>query len=161
MKGLIYAECKPDKTLIETILGNVDVIHSYGKSRVIERLSKSRKECIGMIDEDPNKSMPNRFKTEFVLIHDHQEFKIKVFKHLNKDAYLVMLCPRLEEWIIEACRETNISPSLFNLPNDPEKLHRIININTRNLVRLINYLIDRSERLQKLREILNMPTSKV
>lgn len=162
MNPIIVAECKPDITLISILRINIDTRHTHGKSRVIKILTKSHEPAIGLVDEDPNRPLPRSFRTNFVLVYEFKSSDLKVFKHNKKDSYLVMLSPRLEEWILNACKEANISPWHYNLPDDPDKLHGIININIRGLVNLLDHLLlIESNRLQHLKKIFHDLLSKL
>ena len=154
MKLLIYVECKPDEALIETLLGSKDIIHSYGKARVIKVLSESNRKVMGLVDEDPGTPLPKDFSKNFLLKENYDEFDIKIFKHVDRESYLILLRPRLEEWILKACKEVEISPTKFGLPQDPDKLHRLININISSFTNLLDYLSTKSKRVQKLRHII-------
>jgi len=68
----------------------------------------------------------------------------------SRNNTLIILCPRLEEWILEAAREANVDLQKYNLPNDPAKLHQQINIQIDKFQRLIERLKTKSNRLKKL-----------
>ncbi|MHA1267051.1 MAG: hypothetical protein ACTSRS_17565 [Candidatus Helarchaeota archaeon] len=73
------------------------------------------------------------------------------------NSVLIVLCPRLEEWIIKAADLCKMNmESKFNLPRDPRRLKRIINYRLENLKRLINELRGISQRVSKLEKLLRM-----
>jgi hypothetical protein len=66
----------------------------------------------------------------------------------------LVLCPELEEWIIAASREAGIEMADFDLPNDPEKLREIINLNIDKFEKLIDALKGKSKRIAELERCL-------
>jgi len=55
-------------------------------------------------------------------LHNHG---IKVLYDSGNNNFLIVLCPRLEDWIINA-GESNLDTRRFGLPNDQPKLHEVI-----------------------------------
>lgn len=150
---MIYVECKPDLALVRAIteIPRKEIIHEGGKSEVCRRLEK-RMNCKGLVDEDPQSSQPpyiRRMKEE----RDLSKHKVKILHDNSNENYLVVLCPRLEEWILEAAKEANIDVRNYNLPDDPAKLHEEINFNLKKLEELIKALRN-FNRLKTLKRLL-------
>lgn len=127
---MIFVECKPDYTLVKYItnIRRRDIIHEFqGKGGVCNQLRK-RRNCKGLVDDDPFSVQP-RYVQNARLEDDLSEHDIKVLHDDINDNYLVVLCPRLEDWVLKAAREAGIDVRKYNLPNDAVKLHREININ--------------------------------
>lgn len=135
---------------------------------MIKRYQKNRKhkKIIGIIDEDTSthsKNLP--FEKGFKEIRNFNREEIKLL-HKSKnaiDAILIVLCPRLEEWMLRAAEEANHDPKKYNLHNSANKLHAE-GRNPRNfykLKRLLEGILGNSPRLDKLIELLNckMPNS--
>ena len=150
----ILVECKPDMALIESLEIPGYLFHSTGKSRVIRRIIKDNNPSIGIIDEDPGKPYPKSFKEEFDLVEESSQYSFKIMRHKNKPSYLILLNPRLEEWILEACKEVSISPLIYSLPEDPDELHKRINLNVTHLMRLLDDIKERSGRIKALQGII-------
>ena len=126
---MIYVECKPDLALVKS-LTNVTrrgITHEFkGKGEICNRL-RQQTNCKGLIDEDPSSGQP-RYVKEARLENDLSEHEIKVLHDNTNNNYIIVLCPRLEEWVLKAAREAGIDVRKYNLSNDAAKLHREINL---------------------------------
>ncbi len=148
-------ECKPETILVQilTRTSRKNISHAGNKSELLKKLVEHFTNSKGIIDEDPWAYQPpflSRFeKTQDLTIHE-----IKVFRRKNRNNLLIMLCPRLEDWIIKAANEADIKPEQFGLPNSPEELHRLINIRTDNFKELVKRIKDKSNRIEKLTRYL-------
>ena len=152
---MIYVECKPDFTLVQS-LTNVtrrEITHEFkGKGEICNRL-REQTNCKGLVDEDPSSGQP-RYVKEARLENDLSEHDIKVLYHGSTDNRLIVLCPRLEEWILNAAREAGIDVRKYNLPNDGANLHRHINISLDKFESLLKDLKGSSSRLKTLKGLL-------
>lgn len=150
---MIYVECKPDFALVKSItsIPKGEIIHQKGKSRVCQKLEKD-KNCKGLLDEDPLSTQPP-YMREVKLEGDLFQAELKVFHDESNGNYLFVLCPRLEDWILEATKEAHLSMKKYGLPNTSEKLHRVINIDLSKFEKLLTDLKD-SQRLKTLRKLL-------
>jgi hypothetical protein len=150
---MIYVECKSDQALVRSItnIPRKEIIHEPGKSRVCEKLAKQRN-CRGLVDEDPLSTQPPYMK-KVRLENDLFQYELKVFYDESNRNYLFLLCPRLEEWILKAAQEVDLNVGGYHLPNIPEKLHRVINLNLDKFEGLLEGLKD-SKRLKTLGELL-------
>jgi hypothetical protein len=82
----------------------------------------------GVIDEDPYSPETISIKKQlknWKLVYNTNG--IKVWYNKNRKNYLIMLCPRLEDWILRILREEKIDITEYGLPKDSEKLHEVIN----------------------------------
>ncbi len=151
---MIYVECKPDGILVRalTTMPQREIIHEIkGKYEVVKKISR-RKSCGAVIDEDPASNQPAYLAT-MVTLQDLPERGLKVLGD-ESDNRIVVMCPRLGEWTIRAAREGRVDVSRFNLPDDPLKLHGIINADLRKFERLVEDLKD-SDRLRALSNVLS------
>ncbi|AMM40010.1 hypothetical protein HS1_000204 [Candidatus Desulfofervidus auxilii] len=154
MKYLI--ECKPDKLLIKLVTGapKKSVIHTANKTEVIKMLFKIPDDAIGIIDEDPGSSHPSHLK-KFRLKQDLSEHGLAMLEENDSGKKLVIIKPRLEEWLLRAGKESAISFKEYNLPETGKDLHKVINTNLERLKLVLKELLEeRCVRLQKLKEIL-------
>ncbi len=149
---MIYVECKPDFTLVKSITNILkrEIIHEGGKSEVCKRLER-QKNCRGLIDEDPQSIQPPYVK-KMIAKDDLSKLELKILQD-NNDNYLIVLCPRLEEWILKSAKEADIDVRRYNLPNNARKLHREININLDKFKILIADLKD-CNRMKTLKRLL-------
>lgn len=108
---------------------------------------------IGMIDQDPYSSQPPDLQ-RFTEIQFLEREQVRILRHNRRNNLLVILCPRLEEWIIEASKEANVELNSYSLPNDPYELHDIINVSLDKFQQLVEDLMRRSNRIRTLRDYL-------
>lgn len=151
---MIYVECKPDFTLVKSItnIPKRKIIHELkGKSEVCNRLAK-RRNCKGLVDEDPLSTQP-RYIKKVKLENDLFQYGLKVFYDEHNKNYLLLLCPKLEDWILKAAQEADLNVKNYFLPNTPEKLHSVINVNLDKFERLLKDLKD-CKRLKTLGKLL-------
>jgi len=151
---MIFIECKADETLVSSFNINAnDIHHSNGKGGVCENLSKSTN-AIGIIDKDIGSSQPG-YLDLLEKIECNKDFEIYVDKNkLNK---LILLCPKLEGWLIKACREANVDLNKYKLSDDEKRLHAIINLNVNKLEKVLALLPGRSSLYSKLEKYLKNP----
>lgn len=137
----LFLECKPDEALAKT-LGVVrsGIIHSNDKGGVCKRLSKSR-DMKGMIDEDPMSAQPAYLKE---LKEQERIHNVGYFIDPQRSHTVIVLCPRLEDWFLQVCksRDRRIDVSAFNLPDNPNKLHEIINFRLDNFQKAVQKLVE-------------------
>ena len=106
---MIYVECYPDHALVKSLTGVArrDITHEFkGKGEICNRLRKQTN-CKGLLDEDLSSGQP-RYVKEARLEKDLPKYDIKVLHHSSTDNRLIVLCPRLEEWILKAARGAGI-----------------------------------------------------
>ena len=107
-----------------------------------------------MVDEDPGNIQPPYIGSirlsEDVTIHG-----IRVYEDDSRGNRLVVLCPKLEDWILRAASDSDLSMDTYGLPARASTLHREINGKLDNLSRLLSDLNDAGNaRLFKLKELL-------
>ena len=151
----IYVECKPDETLAGKLVHRREIIHLRNKSEVLKEL-EWQSNGIAMVDEDPLFGSPtqlNRFQT----LEEPRGLGLLVMKHRTSANLVILIRPRLEEWIISASQELGIrlDDRRYNLPTNANRLHREINRDLRKLDRLLDDLIAaQSPRLLRLQALL-------
>ena len=123
----------------------------YGKAKVFDKLKKSTN-LLAMVDEDPG-SAKSTYEKELIFIEEVHG--VKVYKD-NSDNKIVVLKVKLEDWIINACKQSNIDISKFNLPIKANDLHSIINSKLSNFDKLVSKLLSKNNpSILKLKESLN------
>jgi len=153
---LIFVECKPDRLLIRILagVGKKEIRHSGNKFEVMKQLDKHSM-ALGIIDEDPGKNQPTQLqKAEDISTDEIRATDLILLRY--RDSLVLVLRPRLEEWILKTAREININPKDFTLPNDPEQLHSIINY---NLDKFGRFLIKMKHYERKSRRIETLKNS--
>jgi len=152
---MYLVECKPDAILVEysTLTSRKNIQHAGNKSELLKKLTERYNDSKGVVDEDPWSIQPPHLQ-RFRAIQELARYGLRVLHQTSRNNTLVVLCPRLEEWIIEAAREADIDPEKYNLANDPAELHQQINIQIDNYRRLVEELKTKSNRLRKLKKHL-------
>jgi len=150
---MIYLECEPDKVLVSTLgIARKEIKHSFSKGNVCNKLKKS-KNFKGLVDEDPKSPQPTYIERLRPCL---EEQGIKLLKDENTQNYLIMLCPTLEKWILRVVKETgiDISKAPYSLPDDPGKLHAVINTRLKGFKRLIEDIKQESLALKTLERLI-------
>jgi hypothetical protein len=153
-----FVECDPDVILVSSLtqVSKRRIWHSNGKHQVLRKLLKHN-HSIGMIDEDPLSTQPQKYLQRFVVDDDSEEDHIKTLRYARGNDRLIVLCPRLEEWIIESCKRIHLELSRYNLPDDGNQLHEEINFKLNRFQQLITDLYPQSEMLKTLQKHLTHP----
>ena len=153
---MIYVECKPDWVLVTSLLKKTDrVMHLGNKSEVCKRLKKTEN-CIGMVDEDPESIQP-KYLEELELECDLNPLQLKVLNDRDASNRLILLRPRLEEWIIGTARKEGFTLETFGLSSNPKTLHSIINLYIMRFKNLVEVL-KTSEPVRTLKRLLERST---
>jgi len=130
-----------------------DIVHAENKAGVIKRLIKHYENSKGVVDEDPGGSAP-KYLQRFRKVEDLSEYALKLLYYARGNNYLIILSPRLEDWILKAAKESNIDVKMYGLPDDPIKLHAEINIQINKFEKLIRDLMKTIKKLKSLAEVL-------
>jgi hypothetical protein len=147
---IYYTECKPDSALVRTLgIRKKEIIHLGGKPEICKQLEK-RKNWRGMIDEDPSSVQPPYLKKLQARENLSSDYGFRVLHDNSNDNDLIVLCPRLEEWVLKATKEADIDIKGYNLPDDGEQLHKEININIDKFEKLIMDLKGKSKMMKAL-----------
>ncbi len=77
-----------------------------------------------MVDEDPQSAQPIYIKQLSVIEEKHG---VRILSEARKGNKVIVLCPRLEEWIIKSVSVSGFKMSDFGLPDRANELHRVIN----------------------------------
>ena len=125
------------------------------KQEALKTLSR-QSNCRAMVDEDPEEIQPFQLR-QMRLVDEHDDTGLRVYRDRQLGNQVVVICPRLEEWLTDSAKEVNIDLAnrRYNLPRNPVALHRVINRDLRKLERLIEDLLAaQSPRILKLQELL-------
>lgn len=147
-----YVECFPDEELM--LFLNVPsnlITHCKGSGNIFNKLKKS-KNRFALLDEDPH-TAPHPYFSELTLVSDSKG--IKYYTDPGRNHKVVMLCPRFEEWLINAAKEIKVKLSDFNLSENPHFLHSEINGKLKNLKNLLVTISDnKSSRINELLRLI-------
>jgi hypothetical protein len=148
----LFLECKPDEVLAR-VAGAPPraIIHSPGKGNVSKLMGK-HSGVTGMVDEDFGSAEP-RALSHYVQVSDTHDLRLRIDKRGNNR--LVVVCPKLEDWLIKTAKTASVKMAEFNLSENPRELHADINTRLPNLERLLQELLElKSPRLLHLRTLL-------
>ena len=153
---MIYVECKPDGVLVRHVadLSRRQVRHeAKGKGGVFNMLLRSR-DLVAMVDEDPGKTQP-RYMRQLSLSHEHADLGLKLYLDSRRNNRVIVLCPRLEEWLLRAAADLELNIEDYGLPRRAKAFHDTINLDERKIQRLLAALTDgASPRFLQLRRLL-------
>ena len=153
---MIYVECKPDELLARHLTGlpQRQVVHeAKGKGGVCNRLMRSTDQ-LAMVDEDPGSAQP-RYMAQLSLSHESPNAGLKLYYDGTRNNRVVVLRPRLEEWLLRAAADLGLSMRDYGLPERANRLHSVINQDEPKILRLLSDMSDAaSPRLLELGRLL-------
>lgn len=158
----IILECKPDEEFIRALgFSRKQIIHQPNKGAVINFLRKNPGlVCVGIMDEDPGTTQPKHLN-EFVINHKLSEHNFSVFESKRTNHIIIMIRPRLEDWILNVAKISEVIPGEFSLPNDPRQLHKVINLQLIKFSEMVlEILSKKSSALIALKKIINQQFKK-
>jgi len=149
----IVVECNPDEALMK-VLGYTRrmITHQPSKGEVINYLKKNPA-AIGVVDDDPGSANPTYFN-KFIRETD-EKFGIESFKIPKLETRLIVIKPRLEEWILKCANELKINLKQHAMPNNGNELHKIINTRIPRFEDMVNEMLAKnSPALMYLKSLL-------
>ena len=155
---MLYVECKPDQIMAQKLTGipTKEFVHALKGRPEVLRLIEEQSNSIALIDEDPGSRQPAIFG-QMVRNEDAAGLGLVVYYDRGSNNLVVVICPRLEDWVLRAARDARIRVNTppYNLPNTPNSLHKIINNRLAQIDLLIAALLAaQSPRILKLQELL-------
>jgi hypothetical protein len=119
----ILVECYPDAALLRALgVPRKQLRHESCKGEVVKRVLKS--DCAtGLIDEDPLSAQP-RDIDNYKQVQAAEGLRL-LARRDDKNKRLIIVRPRLEDWLIARARSVGVKPEEYGLPSDPDRLHSI------------------------------------
>ena len=119
----VLVECYPDAALLRALgVSKKRLRHERCKGEVVKRVRKF--DCAtGLIDEDPASAQP-RDLDNYKQVQAEEGLRL-LARRDDKNKRLIILCPRLEDWLIHRARTARVRPEDYDLPSDPDRLHSI------------------------------------
>ena len=109
-----------------------------------------------MIDEDPL-SAQHPYEKDGVSHGNYSQYDIKRLHYPSQDNELIILCPKLEDWILKTAQIAGIDVNRHGLPDEPNKLHRTIDQKLNEFRILVNMLKrQKSDRILTLTNLLKI-----
>jgi hypothetical protein len=151
-------ECDPDVALVNSLTSVPErrIMHHHGKNELLRKLLKQN-DSVGVIDKDPLSIQPTVYLQRFHVLNYSDSDGIEILHHRQGHNRLIILYPRLEEWVIESSRRVNISLRDYNLPTNGNELHEVINFKIKRFEELLDDLKQSSERVKILKRRLTEP----
>ena len=120
----VLVECNADEAVLRALgLPRKQLLHFGGKYELVKKL-KERTHDVGMIDEDPGKGQPPQDMSSYRQT-DSAEGLHLLTRRGRGGQRLVVICPKLEDWLIARAKLSGIRPEDYGLPSDPDRLHSI------------------------------------
>ena len=148
----LFLECKPDEVLARVAgVPPHAIVHSPGNGSVSKLLGK-HPGVTGMVDEDLGSAEPRALK-QYLQVSDIHDLRLRIEK--GSSNRLVVVCPKLEDWLIKTAKTASVKMTKFSLSENPCELHADINTRLPNMERLLQELLARkSPRLLHLKTLL-------
>jgi hypothetical protein len=119
----IAVECYPDEAVLRGLgVPRKQVLHEPRKGEVFNWLKKNAG-AVGLVDEDPASAQP-------LDLNNYQEAEtgegLRLFARRGRSGQrLIMVCPRLEDWLIQRAEICGVDPRQYQLPGSAKELHAI------------------------------------
>jgi hypothetical protein len=155
---MFRVECDADVALVGLLTSTSKrrIMHHQGKNELLRKLLKQN-DSVGMIDKDPWSIQPTTYLQRFQVLSYSDTDGIEILHHTQGHNRLVIIYPRLEEWIIESARRVNVSLKHYNLPTNGNDLHEEINFKIKRFEELVDHLKKDSDRVKALKARLTEP----
>jgi len=147
----ILPECYVDTKVVEIITYvSKKYNHQHGCGQIANLLKNRLKNniALGIVDEDKNKGPVSNYFLEFEKIKSENGLILK--KHDTREQYLILICPEIEEWLMNNATAVGIELTSYNLPPQLKGLKQITK--RQNIDRNIEFY-------QFIKELLNKNAS--
>ncbi len=113
----ILPECYVDTKVAEIITyASKKYNHQHGCGQIANLLKNRLKNnvALGIIDEDKNKGPIANYFLEFKEIKSENGLILQ--RHHTRDQYLILICPEIEEWLLNNANSVGVNLKSHNLP---------------------------------------------
>ena len=152
----ILVECYPDEALVHALgVPKRQLHHERCKGEVVKRVLKFD-DTVGLIDEDPSSDQP-RDLADYKELQAAEGLRL-LTRRDDKNKRLIIVCPRLEDWLITRAKSSGIRPEDYGLPNNPDRLHSIPRYEQKqNFLSFLTELKERDRGMHLLRQWILLP----
>ena len=149
----VLVECDADEAVLRALgLPRKQLLHFGGKYELVKKL-KERAHDLGMVDEDPGKVQPQDMGSYRQT--DSAEGLHLLTRQGSAGQRLVIVCPKLEDWLIQRAKSSGIRPEDYGLPSDPDHLHSIPRYEQKDgFRRFLDELNERDKGMHRLRRCI-------
>lgn len=150
---MIFLECVPDEALVMTLgIVRKQIRHEDDKGEVCKKVS-GHQNVKGLIEEDPEIAQPKYIRSLTLVTEKHN---IRLWRDYQSGNDVIMICPKLETWIINVCQKERLDITKFGLPHKPNQLHKVLNTRLVQWKNLLRYLEENNnEAIIHLKFLLN------
>ena len=148
----VLVECDADEVVIRNLgVTKKQLSHFGGKDKLINRLKKLPG-AVGVVDEDPASIQHPDLKASYR--QEESAERLRLLARQGKGGQkLIVVCPKLEDWLIDRARLSGIRPEEYGLPSDPDRLHSIPRYEQKEgFCRFIEELKERDKGMHLLRQ---------
>jgi hypothetical protein len=119
----IAVECYPDEVVLRGLgVPRKHVLHQARKGEVFNWLKRNAG-VVGMVDEDPDSDQP-RDLVSYQQVQASEGLLLLV-RQGSSGQRLIVVRPRLEDWLIQRARACGVDPRQYQLPGTAKELHNI------------------------------------
>lgn len=160
MSSKVLVECYNDEALVRQLLGsNTTLTHYFGKPTVSARLREETRPTIALVDEDADSVQPSYLASlrepRIAGAHRLHGYGLKRFVDKKRGHVVVVLSPRLEDWVLAAAAEAGVSVEDFNLISAPAQFKHAAHNQPGDFARLLRRLSS-TPRFVLLRGLLSL-----
>jgi len=120
----VLVECNADEVVLRNLgVQKRQLFHFGGKDKLINRL-RHLHGAVGVVDEDPASIQHPDLKASYRQTESAEGLRL-LARQGSGGQRLVVICPKLEDWLIERAKSSGIRPEDHGLPSDPDRLHSI------------------------------------
>ena len=148
---IFFVEDGPHKSLLCFLgIGQKRIFIMGAKGNVIGKL-KDHPSDTGMVDEDPDSAQPHDL-SNYTQVPATEGLRLRL-RRGNTGQRLIVVCPRIEEWLIQRAMICGIDPRQYHLPSTPKELHNIPRYEQKDgFPRFLAELNDRDRGMDLLRQ---------
>lgn len=147
----VLVECYPDEMLLRVLgVPRKQIRHERCKGEVVKRVRKF--DCAtGLIDEDPTSAQP-RDLINYKQVQSGEGLRL-LARRDDENKTLIIICPRLEDWLIQRAKLSGVKLEDYTLPDDPHRLHSIVRYDQKDgFQRFLSELKEKDKGMHLLRE---------
>ena len=120
----VLVECNADEVVLRNLgVPKRQLFHFGGKDKLINRL-RNLSGAVGVVDEDPASIQHPDLKASYRQAESAEGLHL-LTRQGSGNQRLVVICPKLEDWLIERAKSSGIRPEDHGLPSYPDRLHSI------------------------------------
>jgi len=119
----IAVECYPDEAVLHALgVPRKQLLHEARKGEVFNWLKRNAG-ALGMVDEDPDSAQPQDLSNYQQA--ETAEGLCLLIRRGSSGQRLIVVRPRLEDWLIARARVSGVDPGSYHLPGTARELHAV------------------------------------